>query len=590
MIDHTMPGHRNRLASSIAYWHNQMAIYGRERTETIMRLSGSRAFANSLGAPANRGDKSRVLGNLLQLDAQALQVLLAYGEPIYKIVANLAHADAVAPFLQEWINRYSSLLNLGDLARGIALDSYAGWGIAWVDNGLLPAGVRNYAGQIVGPCCYRVSQNDFGFDGDASQWQDVSYVYRVSYPSLNEARRYYAAVGNPEVAASLQEFSLVSPGNTSRVQPHANKQAMADPKTRLIHVYLPGNDHIVTWPAHSIDFAQVNNEALHEEPYAGHHTGPAAVLSHLDIPDNLIPFAKCESTKRLDMLFNELGSLVTEQARNARYNPIYETGGQRDVQNILNAKDRTPVGVNNIAKIGSFSIPGPDQGQSNVWNATYALFKELSGNLDDVLGLAPTAGTATQSNLIRQATGARGAESQRRMNRLMELIGRKLCHLVLRDPTHVLPMRRTVPGTDISVDSSWGPWIPRNPNADDYCINIVPGSMSYRSSEQRLAALNGCMDRIFKAMSYAAQGFPVNIPYYIEVEADYNNLPELRKMCDQMLPNYQMEKASAQVSNSDKPNGQYQRTNVSERSNGGALTQAMTQFSSGEGGASTAAA
>jgi hypothetical protein len=67
--------------------------------------------------------------------------------------------------------------------------------------------------------------------------------------------------------------------------------------------------------------------------------------------------------------------------------------------------------------------------------ATAQLFKEYAGNLDDTLGLGQTGATATQSAMIRQRTSARQAEARRRMDRIMELIARKLCHLALNDPT-----------------------------------------------------------------------------------------------------------------------------------------------------------
>jgi hypothetical protein len=309
------------------------------------------------------------------------------------------------------------------------------------------------------------------------------------------------------------------------------------------------------------------------------------------VPDNIVPVTQAESTKELHFLFNELADRVAEQARSAKVNPIYETGSQRDMELLEGADDRKPVGVSNIQKIGTWEKPGPSQSQTSYMLSSLQMFKEFSGNLDDTLGLAPTAATATQSQLIRQSNNVRGAEARRRMDRLMEMVALKLAHLALHDKTLRLPMRSRVGTTDFNIDASWLPpsELPREREADDFQITIVPGSMAYRPPEARLAAMNEATGQIFQAMQLAGSGAPIDLEKFVELQADYRDLPELRDIYVGLLPDHAEQKESAQLGRMRDPNrGKYERVNSSERTNAGGLTQTMQQTGDGPSGVQVA--
>jgi hypothetical protein len=137
----------------------------------VLNCSGSTDVAAAMGVEATLAGKKRVWGNLLQLAQQSHIITLAYNDPRFIIVPNTPEGDAVAPRLEEWLKRYTNLINLGDIARSIAADSFAGWGIVkrrsrphcrpvlasyrWADH--------------VGPMCWRVSQDNFIFDGTATE-------------------------------------------------------------------------------------------------------------------------------------------------------------------------------------------------------------------------------------------------------------------------------------------------------------------------------------------------------------------------------------------------------------------------------------
>lgn len=580
MIDPQNASHRTRLARAMKHWHQQLDVYRKVRRDTVVKYAGSQHFATASGI---RAPQKLVWGNLLQQSGLAHQIPLSYNDPRYKVVANMPESASVAPRLQEFLNTFSDLIGLGDIARGIALDSFFGFGIVKVSRGLLSPRAQYATGQRIGPMAWRISQDDWGFDGAAKRWDQVSYMFDFLDMPLDDAMAFEPFLNeNPDATLKLQEFTRSHQNTTSRIHSDRHHDRTAQKMTRLVDVYFPHSQEIATWPANSDDFTGVEGEPLWTRPFEGHHSGVYALLSHLDIPDNLIPVAQSESTKAYHNLFNELAEKTAEQARAGKVNPLYEMGFHRDMQKILKTKDRLPAAVSNLQKIGAYEIPGPSQGQTAYMQAALSLFKEFAGNLDDTLGLGPTAATATQSELIRQANTIRSAEARRRMDRVMQEVAWKIAHLALNDPNLTLRARRMVEHTDIDVENDFLPAsvMPRTTNVDDFAITLVPYSREMRPPEARLQQLNEALAIIAQFLELKANGVPIEIDKVVELQADYRDMPELRFVVPALLPEFEGRATAHRrgVSDPARPQGVYTRINQSTRSNTGALTQALTQF------------
>lgn len=578
MIDPLNREHRGRLSSAMQYWYNAHENYRLARRETIMHHVGSTAWAHTLGVNIDKG----MFGNLMQLAAQGHAVQMAYGTPQFKCISQIPEADHIAPSLQALMNRYSHLIGLGDTARQLALDSFFGYAISYTDNMMLPPAAANATGVDVGPNVFRISQDNFFFDGEATSWEKCSWMAHMYNVPLEKARNFPGF--DPEAASKLEEFSAGSGENEGQLHHSGSTRQNGMAMTRLVNVWLPHARVIATWSVNNFTFAGIEGAPLMVRPWEGHHTGPYEVMTLLDIPDNLIPVAPSESTKRLHVLFNELGDITSEQARKAKVNPIYERGFERDMERLTDADDRASVPVTDIRKIGTWERPGPSQTQTAYMNASLQLFKEMSGNLDDTLGLAPTAGTNGQSQLIRQATSARAAEKRRRMDRMMENIAKKLAHLLLNDQTIRMPLREKLGTTELWVDYSWErpDLLPRKTNADDFSLTLVPYTLEYRAPALRVELLAKASERILRVMQQAQQGAPVDVEAYVEIEADYNDLPELRRIYSGMLPEFQKRTQAAGMSLASSPQGEYVHRSVSDKSNGGALTQNLQQAMGGQ--------
>lgn len=581
---------RTRLRSSFDYWNRENQRYRASRRELILNVAGSEHWEETLGVRTSH--TASKWNNLLQTAAVANAIQLSYGKPRYMAVARTPDADSIAPRLQSFLNNYSKLINLDRIARQIANDAFVGYGISKVCPGRLPPGARATVNQDVGPMCYRISQDNFLWDGAATQWDYVSYMCDTYIVPLREAREYPEFLAyNQEGTEGLQEYTYNQNYTDSLIHTNATRRFNSQPMTRLLYCYLPYSGLEVFWPANNLTFSQVGDKPLLVRKWKGHHNGPYDILSLLDIPDNLIPVTAAESTKNLHYLVNDLQEALANQAREAKILQVYETGSQRDADRLDTGQDRKPVGVSNIQKIGNWERPGPTQSQSSYMLAATQMFKEQIGNLDDTLGLGQTAGTATQSALIRQKTNARMEESRNRMEDMMTSVGSKLAHLALADETLTLPMRENIPGVEgIKLDVSWLPpaLMPRPMNVTEYDIDIVKGSMAPREPQARLAQLNEAMTQIAQFAQLTAQGVPIELDEIVKIQAEYRDLPELTKITSGLLQQIAMQRMQAggaepSTSNMDPTKGQYTRTNVSEKSGQGAMQQNLSQVPVPEG-------
>jgi hypothetical protein len=286
VIDPTSSADLSRLAQSLDFNFQLHQTYRELRRETVLNCSGSTAVGAAMGAEQTLVGKKRVWGNLLQLAQQSHIITLAYNDPRFIIVPNTPEGDAIAPRLEEWLKRYTNLINLGDIARAVAADSFAGWGIVRVARGLMPPGARALIGQEVGPMCWRVSQDNFIFDGTATSWDYCSFIADMITVPLVEAKQHKPFLEfNQEATERLDEFTMQGGQTDSRVHTNPMRTAMAVPMVRLVRVYLPYSNVICTWEANQNTFNKVEEQAaanrtLHRPPqravrdtFAPGHTG-----------------------------------------------------------------------------------------------------------------------------------------------------------------------------------------------------------------------------------------------------------------------------------------------------------------------------
>jgi hypothetical protein len=580
MINPTNSNHLARLSRSADHAVSQLDKFHRMRADTIHAYTGLSPFEpdyawDRLDDTSSDYRRGLPKGNLLQLDAIATQLGMAYGEPQFLAQAQQPEHYGTADSLEPALNRMSLLLNLGDTARKVAADSFFGYGIFKVGVGRLPAAARAFTGLTYGPCIWRVSQPNFVYDVTSQgQVEKCGFMGDIYTMPLDDAIEMY-----PNAADRLVELTDSDWNDRFSTSNQHSRSYTPEPMVVLYDGYLPGTRVVATWVIRGRQMRSLADQPIGIRDYNGHWSGVYEVLNHLYQPDDMLPIAQAESVKAVSYLFNDILSLTSEQARNAKYNPTFVKGGEKDAAALWGARDRVPVGVEGSSEFGVFEIPGPTQSQTNYLSAIMGLFKQMTFNLDARLGLGNLGGTATESRLINEQANAMTAEMRRKFLRSLQLVGYKLGHLLMESQDIVLPLRRPLmPGSDITVDVSWKTpqEQPRVAKIDDFDVHVESYSLRMREPEQRLAQISQIEQQIIlPAMAAEAQGFPIDSREVLKTAAKYSGNPELLDWHNPVDPVRQQLKRDSSMTAKRADVGRYVRENVTEQTSDGDMAQAL---------------
>lgn len=566
--------HRQRLAKAVSFSHREIDKFNALRATTIQAYLGISPDIHSHSFTQKKQKKKMPQGNLLQMGGLAHQISLAFGEPRVTVNARTPENAGLADKLGPALNRYATLVDLGETHRNVAADSYFGYGIYKTGVGFLPPAAQVATGLEVGPCIWRVSQKHFLYDITADSWNKVAYAGDIYSMDLEDAQNVY-----PESADRLRTFTDANRLDSRTVLPRPTTGHSAEQLIWLVDLYFPQAGVIATWPVNADSFGHLEAEPIAVREYEGHWSGVYQVLNHLYSPDELVPVSQAESVKSLHFLFNDLLSLTSEQARNAKQHTLFQAGAFNDMKRIWDAKDRHPVSVQDPSRFAPFEIPGPSQSQTAYMSAMFNFFRELTPVFDQ----PQRAPTATQGELVRETTNAIIAEARRKDIRALQLVYYKLGHLMLNTNDLVLPATRPLrPGSQIPLDVTFSP-DPTDGKIDDVDIQIDPFSIMPKFPEQKIAQITQAMQNITQAMQLAAQGAPINVEEVIALEAEYRDLPELRKIYEPADPLFQAKRQQSQQSAPRLGVGQYVRHNVSEKTTAGQLEKNLNQDISNNG-------
>jgi hypothetical protein len=577
--------HRERLPRAFEHSFQELRKYSQVRDSTIRAYLGISRHTPEwdwYGGGANKKyEKSLPKGNLLQTAALSMQIALAYGEPEVLCTARNPDHYGMAFKLDPALNRMGKLLNLGDTARMIAADSFFGYGIYKVGVGRLPLSARAATGLSIGPCIWRVSQDDYIYDITAGHRDQCVFESDVYTMPVEDAIEQW-----PEHADRLQAMTDTDRLDSQHVLSRPSQMNAPELKVYLVDVYFPGSQCVCTWPIRHQSFGELANEPIGWQEYNGHWSGVYEVLNHLYSPDELVPVAQAESSKALHFLFNDLMEATANQARTAKVNPIYQAGADKDMKRIWDAADRYPVSVIDPSRFSTFEIPGPSQSQTSYMAAVMQLFKQMTPTMDE----PQRAPTATQGTQVRETTNAIVGEARRKAHRSLQLVNYKLGDLLISDSNLVLPATKPVmPGSKVMVDATWNPphKEPRVGKIDDFEISIEPYPTQPRSPEERLALIFTLIERITAVMQARAMGSPINVEKLLGIMARYSGVPEINELFEELAP---AEMAQRQQSQQTAPRvgvGQYVRENVSTKTDEGALTQNLNEAGTEGGGVRT---
>ena len=562
MIDVTNQDARNKLATAVKH-HYQKRQTARDNRKTLTNIfRGGTSIGNGL-----LKTKDGSFANLFQQFVKAQAVALAWRGPKYCIKARKKSARGFDKRIENFLRRYSEILEMPRIFRQCALDSSFGWAVVKIVSSIAPKGVT----APVAPRVFRINPDAFIVDSTAPSFDECAFLADMYLVPLDEARAAY-----PGREKELQAWSGSAAGTTIPGQ-QQNTEAFAQDYVRLIDIYIPTASIIATFPCQTDAFAEIQNEPLEvkETPIC-----PYEVLSLLDNPDLLEEIARLEALRELQLLANDLLGKIARQARQAKRNPMGKLGSDLDLDNMLGKGDGEGVLAENPEEVGLYTLPGPDPSIVAAANMSMGLFSQLGGSIEVALGQAAGAPTARQTQSLVQQINASQSVDREAFERFAANVAKKLATLAFHSEALELEVQEQIPGTTFTINNGWLPpeRLPRVAAIDDFMFEVVPYSSAYRSPEDRIGQLIEATGQLISLMQAAAAGAPINLAAAIQSYAEaYDLIPELEEWWsgEKPDPQQQAQQQGQYVPQSAAQNGStvtYEGVGDSGSSDAGALS------------------
>lgn len=371
-------------------------------------------------------------------------------------------------------------MNFADMLRRVVFDSIFGVGLT--KTGLASAGYVQVGGvreRATEPFSSRVSPGDYVVDPGARDREEIDFEGNRYQLPLADAREIFKntddlrvvnKLGGPDEAADLSAGTGLS---DERLVEH----------TEVVDAFIPSEQLLITVPAR-----RQGDKALNIVEWEGPEEGPYRMLGYTYATDNLMPMPPVAQWIDLHNLINALARKMQRQSEREKRVLAYEDRSAADAEKIAQSIDGDTVKVSYLEGLKEVGFGGTTPFQEQFLQWLIGVFSRVGGNVDLLGGLASTARTATEANLIDANAGARLKDMQRAVYKLVENIGKDLAYYLYTEPVLEQRVTKRVPplypgGEALEIISRFGP-SSRLGEFMDYLVTIEPYSMQAMSPAQ----------------------------------------------------------------------------------------------------------
>lgn len=270
---------------------------------------------------------------------------------------------------------------------------------------------------------------------------------------------------------------------------------------------------------------------ISESEWKGMSWGPYNTYRLYTMPDNIMPKSLVGDLEALDRFINNMARKTAQQAYNQKENMVYTPAGKATAEALATAKPFESIQVSDIRDVDVIRQGGVDPGTAQILGNFLQLYDEMGGNLKQMLGLAASADTLGQEQIIQQAGSKMGSFLEDRFYDCAEKTLANVSALQWGDQFQVISSSINVDSTGptpLEVDSSWRPG-DREGELWQYYFKIVPCSMRLQSPTEKVALLMQIMDKYAVFQEHImAQGGVIDMFSINEYLADNLRFPELR--------------------------------------------------------------
>lgn len=463
---------------------------------------------------------THTLVNLFQQFVRGHLQVLAYNAPKWSVKARTVAARGIDFLIQNLLNRLNDLLHMQQLCEQWALDSAFGDCHAKIRIGIAPKGVTS----AVSPRAYRIPPNHIIYDQTAAAPHEAGFIADYYLVPLNEAKASRGFF--PDVRRNLTAWRETAA--ESMLPDGLDIDALSQDMVRLIDVYIPTLGAYFTWPCNGDRFEDVKGDPLRVTPTP---INPYSTMKATQVPDTLNEFALLDTLLAQHVLANDMLLKAAEQARMSKRNPVAQDGYDEELQNLLDAPDNEAAIVEDLTKIGLYTIPGADPGIIQLGTLAMQWFSQFSQYGGNELQAVQGADTARQAQALTGQISSIQSFVRSKFERFLSEVGMKLAALAFESQSFELDIATRVPGTQIDLNVGWSPRIARQGvGINDFNFEVVPLSTGLRTPQMRVAQLEQASQAIAQWMALKAQGAPLNMAAIMATYADaFDQVPQIEE-------------------------------------------------------------
>ena len=206
-------------------------------------------------------------------------------------------------------------------------------------------------------------------------------------------------------------------------------------------------------------------------------------------------------------------------------------GQEEGAKSIRDAGDGDMIGVEDPNAIASVRFGGIDAQNHGFAVHAMGLFDQHAGNLQMLGGLSPSADTVGQEQILQAQSSARLEKQKYKIQGIACAIAKDIAWYRWRDVFYNPRVLKTVPGTDVSVLSSFAPH-DRLGDFVNYNFDIEPHSLQYMPPAAKLNSIKGILGEVIMPLApmMMEQGISVDVEALMKLLARYGNVPELMEI------------------------------------------------------------
>ena len=426
-----------RLRQSIEWSEKQLEFPRRKRIEGIKQFVGTHYF--------DGGAEKRVPAPFLKLAVTILVRMLAPRVPRVMIDTKEAGYEPVAANLELAVNQIPAEIGLQDTMRRLVTEALFSSG--WLKIGLHKVGEvlgHDYGESFVD----LVTLDDLVLDMGAKHFDQIQYIGNDYWLNLEDVMENDWFPKKWKNGLTHDEYTTIGEGGEERAEgiSQGSTPELFRRKVFLRDVWLPREKAVVT-------YAPRKERRLNVVDWAGPETGPYLKLGFEDVPGNVLPLPPIAAWRDLHELSNVLFRKLGDQA-DAQKTVVGFHGDDEAAQNFRNAKDGE-----GITLVGqeptNMKVGGVEQPTLAFFLQCRDLYSYFAYNMDSLGGLAPQAETLGQDKLIAEASNAQIRSMADQVVDLSKEVFRSLAFYEWHDPIRRRQLRKTVPGTNLSIVVPW---------------------------------------------------------------------------------------------------------------------------------------